>query len=272
MTSQRMLDSLYLVSAGCVTNRNSAFFVSLWKNRVGTVFKLGSLTAEAHATDQSMMQCSCKFWLAEKSHALQSGTIAQSSGTALHARAQHSTAQHSTAQHSTAQHSTAQHSTAPAVNVAGRWAIILGEGYNPGALVSSLAYNAELCIFNLLQLLEVFSQSRIQDVPFPPQIIEADSLDFSACSQTSTSTSAGEQHQTVHVCHQVALPQRKQTQISAGSIGTQRRWTQTMVHQVCFGLFLRSCQQKTMQSCSSCRCASMPFDASRQECTTQSEH
>jgi len=156
-------------------------------------------------------------WLAEKSHALQAGTIAPSSGTAPHARAQHSTAQRSTAQHSTAQHSTAQHIAAPAVNVAGRWAIILGEGHNPGALVSSLAYNAEFRIFNLLQLLEVFSQSGIQDVPFPPQVIEAHSLDFSACSHTSSSISAGEQHQTVHVCHQVSLPQRNQTQISAGS-------------------------------------------------------
>ncbi len=134
-----------------------------------------------------------------------------------HSTAQRSAAQHSTAQHSTAQHSTAQHIAAPAVNVAGRWAIILGEGHNPGALVSSLAYNAEFRIFNLLQLLEVFSQSGIQDVPFPPQVIEAHSLDFSACSHTSSSISAGEQHQTVHVCHQVSLPQRNQTQISAGS-------------------------------------------------------
>ena len=126
--------------------------------------------------------------------------------TAQHSTAQHSTAQHSTAQHSTAQHSTAQHNARPAVYVAGRWAVILGKGHNPGALVTSLAYNAELCIFNLLQLLEVFSQSRIQDGPFPPQIVEADSLYFSACSHTSTSTSAGEQHQTVYICHQVILP------------------------------------------------------------------
>jgi len=193
--------------------------------------------------------------------------------TAQHSTAQHSTAQHSTAQHSTAQHSTAQHIARPAVNVAGRWAVILGEGHNPGALVSSLADNAELCIFNLLQLLEVFSQSRIQDVPFPPQIVEADSLYFSAYSHhNSTSISAGEQHQTVHVCHQVSLPQKKKTQISAGSIGTMQvdsgTWCTRYVLNHAYAIVsIRPCNLLAHTL------ASMLVDcASRQECTTKSQY
>ncbi len=45
-----------------------------------------------------------------------------------------------------------------------------------------------------------------------------------------------------------------------------------MVHQICFGPCLRSCQQKTMQSSGSYRCASMPVDASRRVCTTKSQY